>query len=128
MIVERLRPVIIDRLRPVVRSLSSTLGKLERQEKRAVSNIPMWTERYGRGMNSRYRWIVRQLHARGITFGDIAGEIPIARERVGDAVVRGQVLYRDRCHRAERIESAIAAKLGMTAEELFAERYESEGE
>lgn len=121
-----IRPLVLRILRPVAHSLSSHVGKLERQEARSVSGIPMWTERDGRSTDSRYRWIVRQLHARGVTFQDIAREIPIAPERVGDAVVRGQILYRDRCQRAKRIESAVAARLGMKVEELFAERYEGE--
>lgn len=77
-----------------------------------TSTLPIPSEPH-----QRRKWIIYQLQSRGLTLAAIGGELGVIRQAVSDALIRPSA----------RIEEAIAAKLGTTPQELFPERFDSDG-
>ena len=67
--------------------------------------------------HQRRKWVIYQLHTRGRSLSAIARDLGIDRRATSLALVRS----------ARRVEAAIAAELGLTARQLFPERFDEEG-
>lgn len=65
----------------------------------------------------RRQWVLFQLRLRGESFASLAVELGVSRNSVGQALDLP----------SDRVERAIAAKLGMGQRELFPERYDGRG-
>lgn len=65
----------------------------------------------------RRAWALARLHQIGINFTDLARELETSTQAVS-----GVFLFAN-----ERIEDRVAAKLGLTARELFPDRFDADG-